>query len=203
MTKVATPTTAKIANKAASASSTPRKTAYTREVVNLEAAILHGPTQDVISKVAKVFAMEPVPVAEIREMVEEHLVLQSRVMPLTEKNMEMHFQRVVGQYVGSAVSSARFYDAKRATAREMASKLNEHRDEDRDGASGFEGKVERAQMFAAEMAWQAISTLAAAEGAVSAYSHITGNEWKPYVGNTPDNQTVSAQSVAARAAAFD
>jgi len=115
------------------------------------------------------------------------VVLQSRAMPLTEKNMEMHFQRVVGQYVGSAVSAARFYDAKRATAREMASKLNEARDEDRDGASGFEGKVERAQMFAAEMAWQAIATLAAAEGAVSAYSHITGNDWKPYVGNTPDN----------------
>jgi len=203
MTKAGTSTTAKAANKATTASGTPRKTAYTREVVNLEAAIMHGPTQDVISKVAKVFAMEPVPTAEIREMVEEHLVLQSRAMPLTEKNTEMHFQRVVGQYVGSAVSAARFYDAKRATAREMASKLNEDRDEDRDGASGFEGKVERAQMFAAEMAWQAIATLAAAEGAVSAYSHITGNEWKPYVGNTPDNQTVSAQSVAARAAAFD
>ena len=194
---------ARTANKAAAASSAPRKTAYIREAVTLEAAVLHGPTPGVISKIAQVFAMEPVPSAEIREMVEEHLVLQSRAMPLTERNMEMHFQRVVGQYVGSAVSAARFYDAKRATAREMASKLNDDRDEDRDGASGFEGKVERAQMFAAEMAWQAIATLAAAEGAVSAYSHITGSDWKPYVGNTPDNQTLSAQSVTARAAAFD
>ena len=174
-----------------------------REVVTLETALRFAPTDDVSHKICKVFAMDPVPMAEIREMVEEHLVAQSRIMPLTEKNMEMHFQRVVGQYVGSAVSAARFYDTKRQAAREMASQFNELRDEDRDGASGFESKLERAQAFAAEMAWQSNATLAAAEGAVSAYLHITGSEWKPYVGNTAPSATVSAQAVAARASAFD
>lgn len=174
-----------------------------REVVTLETALRFAPTDDVSSKICKVFAMDPVPMAEIRETVEEHLVAQSRIMPLTDKNMEMHFQRVVGQYVGSAVSAARFYDTKRQAAREMASQFNELRDEDRDGASGFESKLERAQAFAAEMAWQSLATLAAAEGAVSAYNNITGSEWKPYVGSTPASATVSAQAVAARASAFD
>ena len=174
-----------------------------REAVTLETALRFAPTDDVSSKICKVFAMDPVPMAEIRETVEEHMVAQSRIMPLTDKNMEMHFQRVVGQYVGSAVSAARFYDTKRQAAREMASQFNEFRDEDRDGASGFEGKLERAQAFAAEMAWQSLATLAAAEGAVSAYSHITGSEWKPYVGSTQPSATVSAQAVAARASAFD
>ena len=169
----------------------------------MDTAARLAPTDDVSSKICKVFAMDPVPVAEIREAVEEHLVAQSRIMPLTEKNAEMHFQRIVGQYVGSAVSAARFYDTKRHTAREMASQFNDLRDEDRDGASGFESKLERAQAFAAEMAWQSLATLAAAEGAVSAYHHITGNDWKPYVGNTQKSRTVSAQSAAVRASAFE
>ena len=200
MTKTVTNRAAKTPNKSASA---PARRDVSREVVTLETATLLAPTDDVSTKICNLFAMDPVPMAKIREMVEEHLVAQARVMPLTEKNAEMHFQRVVGQYVGSAVSAARFYDTKRAAAREMASKFNEPRDEDRDGASGFESRLERAQMFAAEMAWQSLATLAAAEGAVSAYSHITGNEWKPYVGSAPENRSVAAQSAAARASAFE
>ena len=203
MTKTPAARTAKTASKAPVASTPNRNTMPSREVVNLETALRFAPTDDVSSKICTVFGFDPVPVAAIREMVEEHLVTQSRVMPLTEKNADMHFQRIVGQYVGSAVSAARFYDTKRHAAREMNSQFNELRDEDRDGPSGFETKLERAQMFAAEMAWQSLATLAAAEGAVSAYSHITGNEWKPYVGTTPDSRTVSAQSAAVRASAFE
>lgn len=200
MTKAVTNRTVRTPNKGAPA---PARRDVSREVVTLETAILLAPTDDVSTKICSLFVMDPVPMADIREMVEEHLVAQARVMPLTEKNAEMHFQRIVGQYVGSAVSAARFYDTKRAAAREMASKFNEPRDEDRDGASGFESRLERAQMFAAEMAWQSLATLAAAEGAVSAYSHITGNDWKPYVGSTPENRGVAAQSAAARASAFE
>ena len=204
MAKTSAARPAKNSNTAAVASpARPRPRDASREVVTLETALRFAPTDDVSHKICKVFAMDPVPMAEIRETVEEHLVAQSRIMPLTEKNMEMHFQRVVGQYVGSAVSAARFYDTKRHAAREMASQFNELRDEDRDGASGFESKLERAQAFAAEMAWQSLATLAAAEGAVSAYSNITGSEWKPYVGSTQPSATVSAQAVAARTSAFD
>jgi len=198
MAKTPAARTAKTSNKPVTV--LPARREISREVVTLDTAARFAPTDDVSSKICKVFAMDPVPMAEIREAVEEHLVAQSRIMPLTDKNAEMHFQRIVGQYVGSAVSAARFYDTKRHTAREMASQFNDLRDEDRDGASGFESKLERAQLFAAEMAWQ---SLAAAEGAVSAYHHITGNDWKPYVGNTQESRTVSAQSAAVRASAFE
>ena len=198
MTKTPAARTAKTSNKPVTV--LPARREIGREVVTLDTAARFAPSDDVSSKICKVFAMDPVPMAEIREAVEEHLVAQSRIMPLTDKNAEMHFQRIVGQYVGSAVSAARFYDTKRHTAREMASQFNDLRDEDRDGASGFESKLERAQLFAAEMAWQ---SLAAAEGAVSAYHHITGNDWKPYVGNTQESRTVSAQSAAVRASAFE
>jgi len=201
MTKTSAPRTAKTPSKPVTV--LPARREISREVVTLDTAARFAPTDDVSSKICKVFAMDPVPMAEIREAVEEHLIAQSRIMPLTEKNAEMHFQRIVGQYVGSAVSAARFYDTKRHAARELASKFNELRDEDQDGASGFESKLERAQLFAAEMAWQSLATLAAAEGAVSAYHHITGNDWKPYVGNTQEGRTVSAQSAAVRASAFD
>ena len=201
MAKTPAARTAKTSNKPVTV--LPARREISREVVTLDTAARLAPTDDVSSKICKVFAMDPVPVAEIREAVEEHLVAQSRIMPLTEKNAEMHFQRIVGQYVGSAVSAARFYDTKRHTAREMASQFNDLRDEDRDGASGFESKLERAQAFAAEMAWQSLATLAAAEGAVSAYHHITGNDWKPYVGMTQESRTVSAQSAAVRASAFE
>ncbi len=204
MAKTPAARTAKTSNKPVTV--LPARREISREVVTLDTAARFAPTDDVSSKICKVFAMDPVPMAEIREAVEEHLVAQSRIMPLTDKNAEMHFQRIVGQYVGSAVSAARFYDTKRHTAREMASQFNDLRDEDRDGASGFESKLERAQLFAAEMAWQSLATLAtlaAAEGAVSAYHHITGNDWKPYVGNTQESRTVSAQSAAVRASAFE
>jgi hypothetical protein len=104
---------------------------------------------------------------------------------LSDRAMDMHFQRIVGAYV------------------DLASKLNDDCDEDREGPSGFESRVERAQMFAAEMARQSFTLLAAAEGAVKAYAEITGNEWKPYVASTPDSQGVTRQAAAARAAAFD
>ena len=174
-----------------------------RDAATIDTARNLAPTSDVATKVCKVFAMDPVDDDAISQIVHEGLIAQSAAMPLTDKNREMHFQRIVGQYVGSAVSAARFYDTKRHAAREMASQFNEHRDEDRDGPSGFANKLERAQAFAAEMAWQSLATLAAAEGAITAYEHITGTAWKPYVANTPATETVSAQSIALRASAFD
>jgi len=75
------------------------------------------------------------------------------------------------------------------------------RDEDRDGVSGFESRAERARIFAAEMGLQAHALLAAAEGAVSAYAHLTGSEWKPY--EAPSTApSVSRASAAAQLGAF-
>lgn len=174
-----------------------------REPITLEAALRHGPTDDVVSKIIKVFNVEPVAVAEIRETVEEHLVKQAQCMALGEKGTEITFQRIVGAYVGAAHGAAQAYDRRRAVARELTGKLNEDRDEDRDGPSGFESRVAQAQEFAAILAMQALAAISAAEGACSAYEHITGDVWKPYVSATPPSQAIGRQAATARMSAFD
>ena len=176
-----------------------------RPVITLASAGLLAPTSEKMAQLTRLFGLEPVDADSIADVTAHTLQQQAEELraSLSDKAMEMHFQRIVGAYVGSAYGAAQFYDGKRATARELASKWNDERDEDRDGPSGFESRVERAQSFAAEMARQSYATLAAAEGAARAYEHITGNEWKPYVGNTPDSQGLGRQTAAARAAAFD
>lgn len=197
--------TARPAAPAKAVAQAPARSMTARQVITLESAAAFAPTDDVMSKVYKVFALDPVPVAEIRESVEERIVLEARLLGtvMTEKALEMHLQRVVGAYVGSAYGAASFYDAKRQTARDLTSKLNGDRDEDRDGPSGFESRVQQAQEFAAQMAVQSVATLAAAEGAVSAYAHATGNAWKPYTPATPEGQGISRQAAAARMSAFE
>jgi len=174
-----------------------------RAPITLESAVRLGPTYDVVSKIIKVFQVEPVAVAEIREMVEEHLAKQAEAMNMGEKGTQITLSRIVGAYVGAAYGAAQTYDGRRRTAREMTSKLNEHRDEDRDGPSGFESRVEQAQEFAAMLAMQALAAISAAEGACSAYEHITGEIWKPYVSATPASAAIGRQAATARMSAFD
>ena len=52
------------------------------------------------------------------------------------------------------------------------------------------------------MGLQAYALLAAAEGAVSAYAHITGEDWKPYEAPRPTSEGINRQSAAAEMAAF-
>jgi hypothetical protein len=177
----------------------------TRQVITLASAAMIAPTDDMMAKLYSIFGLEPVDVDDIAANTQQTLQQQAEALrsSLSDKAMEMHFQRVVGAYVGSAYGAAQFFDGKRAIAKDMASKLNEQRDDDRDGPSGFESRVERAQSFAAEMARQSYATLAAAEGAVAAYAEITGSEWRPYVASTPESQTVDGQVAAVRASAFE
>lgn len=176
-----------------------------RNVITLASVALLAPTHDMMSKLSRLFGTEAVEVDEIAASTQAALQQQADTLAasLSDKALELHFQRLVGAYVGSAMGAATFFDSKRAVARDMASKMNDERDEDRDGPSGFESRVERAQAFAADMARQSFALLAAAEGAVKAYHEITGSEWKPYVPNTPESQTVTRQAAAARASAFN
>ena len=174
-----------------------------RAPITLESAVRLGPTDDVVSKICKVFQVEPVAVAEIREMVEEHMVKQAECMNMGEKGAQITFGRIVGAYVGAAHGAAQTYDGRRQIARELTSKMNADRDEDRDGPSGFESRVEQAQEFAAMLAMQALAAISAAEGACSAYEHITGDIWKPYVANTPASESIGRQAATARMSAFD
>ena len=113
----------------------------------------------------------------------------------------MHLQRIAGSFVSSAFGAAQFYGTKKSAAMELTSKLlNDDRDEDRDGPTGFDSKAERARLFAAEMALQSFALLAAAEGAVPAYAEITGEDWKPYVAPGDNTQSVNRQSAAAELA---
>ena len=190
-------------NTAPAARTSSANRAAERAPITLESAVRLGPTDDVVSKIVKVFQVEPVAVAEIREMVEEHLVKQAECMNMGEKGAQITFGRIVGAYVGAAHGAAQTYDARRAVARELTAKMNADRDEDRDGPSGFDSRVEQAQEFAAMLAMQALAAISAAEGACSAYEHITGDIWKPYVASTPASESIGRQAATARMSAFD
>ena len=137
---------------------------------------------------------------------QEHIARAAQAFgtALNEKALQIHLQRIVGAFVGSAFGAAQFYGTKKSAAMELTSKLlNDDRDEDRDGPAGFESKAERARLFAAEMALQAFALMAAAEGAISAYADITGENWKPYEAPTAPAATVARKSAAVEMAAFE
>jgi hypothetical protein len=178
------------------------RTTQTRQAITLELAASMCPHSALAENLSRTFGLDPVDAAAIRESTEEHLALASKELPLSEKALEMHLQRIVGAFVSSAFGAGQFYSGKVTQARELTMKVaNEDRDEDRDGVSGFESRAERARNFAAEMGLQAYALLAAAEGAVSAYAHLTGSEWKPY--EAPSQlPSVSRASAAAQMGAF-
>ena len=121
----------------------------------------------------------------------------------SDKAMAIHLQRVVGSFVGSAYGAAQFYGTKLTQAKDLTmASQNDDRDEDRTAIYGFEGKAERARAFAAEMGLQAFALMATAEGAVSAYAQITGDEWKPYEPPAAPSASTSRQSAAAQIGAF-
>ena len=122
---------------------------------------------------------------------------------LNERAMAMHLQRIVGSFVASACGAGQFYGQKVSQAKDLTARLaNDHRDEDRDGPSGFEDRAARARSFAAEMGLQAYALLAAAQGAVDAYAQMIGEDWKPYEAPRPVSENVGRQSAAAEMAAF-
>ena len=52
------------------------------------------------------------------------------------------------------------------------------------------------------MALQSFALMAAAEGAVHAYAHITGEDWKPYEAPVAPAASVARKSAAVEMAAF-
>ncbi len=179
------------------------RTTPVRQSITFALAMSVCPHAGLADNLSRTFGLDPVDTAGIRESTEEHLALASKELPLSDKALEMHLQRIVGAYVSSAFGAGQFYSSKVTQARDLTMKLaNEDRDEDRDGVSGFESRAERARIFAAEMGLQAHALIAAAEGAVSAYAHLTGSEWKPY--EAPSQApTVSRGSATAQMGAFE
>ena len=175
-----------------------------RQAITLELVNRLTPSESKAEGMSATFGLEPVAHASIRENTEEHVVRMANELRdnLNDKAMAIFLQRIVGSFVGAAHGAAVFYGSKKSDALALHSKLlNDARDEDRDGASGFESKAARAAAFAAEMGLQASALYAAAQGAVYAYSHITGDEWKAYEGQQP-TATVQQRSTATMMAAL-
>lgn len=154
-----------------------------RQSITLEAVVARAPHSGLAENLSRTFGLDCPEYAAIREGTEEHVVRSANVLrdDLNDKAMEIHLQRIVGSFVSSAFGASTFYQTKVTTAKDLTmASQNDARDEDRDGVSGFMSKAENARLFAAQMGLQAYALMAAAEGAVHAYAHITGEDWKPY-----------------------
>ena len=176
-----------------------------RQAITFELVQAHAPHAGLAENLSRTFGIDPVDYAAILEATEENIGLSAKALQptLNDKAMQIHLQRVVGSFVSSAYGAATFYGTKVTQAKDLTMKSqNDDRDEDRGGVSGFESKAERARQFAAEMGLQAYALMAAAEGAVSAYAHITGEDWKPYEAPAAPANSTSRQSAEAQMAAF-
>ncbi|MBB2156598.1 hypothetical protein HLH33_09805 [Gluconacetobacter diazotrophicus] len=174
--------------------------------ITIEAAARLAPPAEKVARIVAYFGVEDPDAPAIRESTEAAIVASARELApvMNERALSIHLQRVVGSFVGSAVSSAQFYDTKAAEARNLSSAIaNEHRDEDRMGIDGGENEAARARAFAAQLGVQAFALLAAAEGAVSAYAHLTGEEWKPYARAVTPQRSVARRAAAEELSCFD
>jgi hypothetical protein len=123
---------------------------------------------------------------------------------LSERAMQIHLQRIVGSYVGSAFGAGQFYSKAVSEAKDATARLaNDFRDEDRDGPVGFDSTARRKREFAADMGLQAHALRMAAEGAVAAYEQVVGEVLKPFERpvDTP-GQTVDRKAAEMQMAAF-
>lgn len=118
--------------------------------------------------------------------------------------MQIHLQRIVGAYVGSAHGAGQFYSRAVTEARDATAKSAcDARDEDVDGPVGFDGPAQRKREFAADMGVQAHALLMAAEGAVTAYEQVIGERWKPFErAAETTSPSVDRKAAAAQMAAF-
>ena len=122
---------------------------------------------------------------------------------LAERAMQIHLQRIVGAYVGSAHGAGQFYSRAVTEARDATAKsANDIRDEELDGPVGFDSGAQRKREFAADMGVQAHALRMAAEGAVRAYEQVVGETWKPFeraienIGASVDRKAAEAQMAA-------
>ncbi|MBP1884930.1 hypothetical protein [Sinorhizobium mexicanum] len=118
---------------------------------------------------------------------------------LGERAMQIHLQRIVGAYVGSAHGAGQFYSRAVSEARDATAKAaSDARDEDLDGPVGYDSAAQRKREFAGDMGVQSHSLRMAAEGAVAAYEQVVGEVWKPF-DRPVDNPGASLDRKAAEA----
>lgn len=134
----------------------------------------------------------------VRDLHEKLLVETASALDegLGERAMQIHLQRIVGAFLGSAYGAGQFYSRAVTETRDATAKAAcDERDEDVGGPVGFDSAAQRKREFAADMALQAHALRMAAEGTVAAYEHVIGEKWKPFE-RTVDNpgQTVDRKA---------
>lgn len=171
----------------------------------LETLRLIAPTAVQAEKIAVNFGLDPVDGDGIELLHHDLLVETAEVLKdtLNERSLQIHLQRLVAAFVGSATSSSQFYSRAVTDARDAtASFANDARDEDRDGPVGFDSAAQRKREFAAEAALQAFTLAKAAAGAASAYEQILGETWKPYERPVEPGAKLARKAGAAQMASF-
>ena len=176
-----------------------------RKGATIEMVKLTCPDATQAMAIAESFGTAVVDSDGIREL-HEQLILDtagSLADGLGDRAMQIHLQRIVGAYVGSAHGAGQFYSRAVSEARDATAKAaNDSRDEDLDGPVGYDSAAQRKREFAADMGIQAHALRMAAEGAVSAYERIIGEVWKPFdrpvenPGATLDRKVAAAQMAA-------
>ena len=94
--------------------SAPTRKPQVRQAITLELVQAHAPHAGLAENLSRTFGIEPVDYAAIREGTEENVVRGANVLrdDLNDKAMEIHLQRIVGAFVGSAYGAATFYQSK-------------------------------------------------------------------------------------------
>jgi hypothetical protein len=160
------------------------------------------------TRICESFGLAIVDSEGIRELHRRKLLDSAEALKegLAEKAMQIHMQRIVGSFVGSAYGAGQFYSRAVTEARDLTTKLsNDDRNEDVDGPVGFDSRAQRKREFAADMGLQAHVLRMAAEGAVTAYEDITGEGWKPYArsGTGAAAPSVDQKAASIQMSAFD
>lgn len=159
------------------------RAAQTRKGTTLEMVRLCCPDSNQASLISESFGLPVLDSDGIREFHERSLIEGADTLSegLSDKAMQIHLQRIVGSYVGSAYGAGQFYSKAVSEAKDASARpANDARDEDLDGPVGFDSAAQRKREFAADMGLQSHALRMAAEGAVAAYEHIVGESWKPY-----------------------
>lgn len=178
-----------------------------RKGATIEMVRLTCPDTAQAIKIAERFGTAVVDSDGIRDQHERLIIETAEALAegLGERAMQIHLQRIVGTYVGSAHGAGQFYSRAVTDARDATAKAaNDARDEDLDGPVGYDSAAQRKREFAADMGVQAHSLRMAAEGAVAAYEQVVGETWKPF--DRPVDQpgaSLDRKAAAAQLAAFE
>ncbi|RWK26992.1 hypothetical protein [Mesorhizobium sp.] len=154
-----------------------------RKGTTLEMVRLCCPDASQVSLISESFGLAVLDSDGIRDLHEKLIIETADALGegLGERAMQIHLQRIVGAYVGSAHGAGQFYSRAVTEARDATAKAaNDARDEDLDGPVGFDSTAQRKREFAADMALQSHALCMAAEGAVTAYEQVVGEKWKPF-----------------------